>query len=145
MIVSTEVPCYSNRVLALNPESCQKFQCRNFFLNSRTKFSRAGDLVGNDAIHAAILDGRLIDITDQLDKYTSGKGSLIINQSEAGAAIDLGVTDKRFFLTRVDGEVQLDIPDSEEVRQQFEKANDARSLLILPPGMDNPEAYLIKI
>lgn len=59
-------PNYAGRVLALNIEKTRRFQCHNFWLTSKVPYAVVPPeaQAGMEQIHQAVLDGRLIDVTD---------------------------------------------------------------------------------
>lgn len=59
---------YSGRTLALNLEKIRKFQCHNFYLGPRTPYAVVPQEASMEVLHQAVLDGRLIDITDSAIK-----------------------------------------------------------------------------
>lgn len=60
------LPNYAGRTLALNMEKARRFQCHNFFLGIRVPYAVVPSEAeaGFRIIHQAILDGRLLDVTD---------------------------------------------------------------------------------
>jgi hypothetical protein len=68
----------AGRVLALNPEKIKRFQCRGFWLNSRTPYARVPAEASSGQLRAALDDGRLLDITDQIEDYRRGGSPLIL-------------------------------------------------------------------
>lgn len=62
----TAPPNYAGRTLALNLEKARRFQCHNFFLGTRVPYAIVPPEAeaGMELIHQAILDGRLLDVTD---------------------------------------------------------------------------------
>jgi hypothetical protein len=55
-------PNYAGKILALNPERAQKFQCGGFWLGPRMPASLVPPNAQMDMLHQAVLDGRLIEV-----------------------------------------------------------------------------------
>jgi hypothetical protein len=134
----------AGRVLALNPEKARRFQCGGFWLSFRQSYARVPQEAQFSPIRAALADGRLIDITDQLESYKKG-GSIVVHGSEIGPAADLGDTGKKVYFLRKDGTTCALIPETPEQGEELERQAVRGKPLVLPPGMDNPDRYLIRL
>jgi hypothetical protein len=134
----------AGRVLALNPEKIKRFQCRGFWLNSRTPYARVPAEASSGQLRAALDDGRLLDITDQIEDYRRG-GKLVVSGSEIGQAAQLEVTNKKIYFVKRAGETCALIPETPEQGAELERQAAAGSPLILPPGFDDPDKYLIRL
>ena len=136
---------YEGRVLALNPEKARRFQCGGFWLGPKQPYARVPQGAETLQLRNAVADGRLIDITDELDKYTKG-GSLLVAGSEIGQAAEIADTGKKvYFLKDAFGATCALIPETSEQAADLERQVASSGKLVLPPGFDNPEKYLFTV
>src|ERR1017187_1544384 len=135
---------FTGRILALNPEKARRFQCGGYWLGTAQPHARVPEGAQPAPIRAALDDGRLLDITDQLASYKKGH-SLIVQGSEIGQARQIEVTDKKIYFVRKGGETCALIPESVEQGAELERQASPGKSLVLPPGFDDPEKYLIRI
>lgn len=57
-----KTPNYAGRILALNPEKAQKFQCGGFWLGPRMPAAAVPGNAQMEQLYQAVLDGRLIEV-----------------------------------------------------------------------------------
>lgn len=127
------IPDYTGRILALNREKANSFQCGGFFVGTRRMFSVVEPDAQMENIHRALQNGVLIDITDS-DR------TLVVGGTEMAAASDLGDTGKRAYITASGAVIMTEAPDQiEYIERQIADG----PLISLPPGMDDPDKYLI--
>ena len=134
---------FAGRVLALNPEQARRFQCGGYWLGPARPYARVPEEAQPAPIRAALDDGRLLDITYQLANYKKGH-SLIVRGSEIGQAREIEVTHKKIYFIRKGGETCALIPESVEQGAELERQATPGKRLVLPPGFDDSEKYLIR-
>lgn len=151
---TNQVPDYTGRMLSLNPEKARKFQCGGFILSPNRMSSVVAPGARMAVIHKALTEGVLLDITDS-------KQDVKTEFSVLTAVTETETPDKVYFVRRQDI-ADLDLPyitdedkgindlvcvcTSDPGEQSLIEARieETKRKLVLPPGMDNPEKYLIK-
>jgi hypothetical protein len=130
---------YAGRILALNPEKARTFQCGGFHLTP----SRMSAVVPEEAqmapIHLALLAGRLIDVTVT--------GEIKTSNSSLGLVGDQGETGKKAYFTKSEGHglICLQTDNLEEQKALDEQIEAGAHKLVLPPGYEDQEKYLIRL
>lgn len=131
----SKVPDYTGRHLCLNPEKGRKFQCGGFFLGPL----RPSAVVDEDAqmyqIHRAILDGRLLDITEN---------AAIKTEFSTLDAVGEEMTGKRVYITQDASGVTvvLGVEDPEK-QKEFDEQLATSGRIVVPPGYGEEEKYLL--
>ena len=128
------VPDYTGRLLALNREKARSFQCGGFFVGLKRLTTMVEEDAQMDRIHAAIQAGILIDVTDNKELNLGGT---VINPVQ-----DMGDTGKRAYITETGSVLMTEDPEQIAL---IEKQLEAKSLIELPPGFEDPDKYLIKV
>jgi hypothetical protein len=153
-----QVPDYSGRLLALNPEKAHKFQCGGFILGPRRMCAVVEPRARMVSLYLAIQDGILLDITDETQDVKT-KYSVLTAVKESDTrdklyiirrqdVIDLGL---ECFAYITDEDRQLDdvvcicTSNPEEQRLIDARLEEKKHCLVLPPGMDDPDKYLLKL
>ena len=78
------VPDYTGKVLALNPERAQKYQCGGFWLGPKRPVALVPAGAQQAQIHQAILDGRLIEVTKDAIKTKNALLNPVQDLGETG-------------------------------------------------------------
>jgi len=153
-----DTPDYTGRMLTLNPEKALKFQCGGFVLGPKHMCDVVGPRAQMAQIRRALEAEILIDITDA-DKGIKTKYSTLsgVEKSDTGQKAyvgpkqmfrDLGLA---AFQDISEKDLELDelvcvMTDDVEEQQRIEaKIKESKPLLVLPPGMDNPDKYMLKL
>jgi hypothetical protein len=104
------------RMLALNIQICKKFQCGGFWLNVNKPFAVVEPNAQQDMLHRGLIDGRLLDITDQSVKglQTGQGGHTAPKENEEKGA-------KVYFQLDTKGNVLVIAPKNEAEEEVFEK------------------------
>lgn len=134
-VSSSGVPDYTGRLISLNIEKIVKFVCGGFSLGPRLPAT----VVPPDAqmcnIHQAVLDGRLIDITDQ-ENVRTGDGSCLDGLTTED-------TGRKAYFVNQDGTTVMIVPKNIEEQEWIETQIKNKSKLILPPGFGEEDKYLL--
>jgi hypothetical protein len=80
---------YTGKVLALNPEKTQKYQCGGFWLGPNQQVAIVPANAQHSQIHLAVLDGRLIEVS---------KDEIRTKNARLNPVQDLGETGFKTFL-----------------------------------------------
>jgi hypothetical protein len=134
LITMPEKPDYAGRMLALNPEKARTFQCGGFWLASTCPMGLVPPNAQMEPIRQALLDGRLLDVTD-------GNHEIKTSQARLNPVRDLGVREDRvaYLVKRTspagDPEIVVvmskDANQAEDFRKQIE-ANGKIDLSVIP-------------
>lgn len=81
---SSSVPDYTGRVLALNPERAQKYQCGGFWLGPRQPVAIVPAQAQHAQLHQAVLDGRLVEVTRDAIKTRNAQLNPVKDLGETG-------------------------------------------------------------
>lgn len=140
------VPNYAGRLLALNIERCRRFQCGGFLLGTVNPVAMVPPNAQMDRIHAGIQQGILVDVTDRQRDLQIG-GSMVKKPTVES-------TDKKTYiqfrvLPNDRGGKDIVIVghhgvQGDEEQKEYEKQHADSIQLDLPPGMDDPERYVLK-
>ena len=132
----TQIPDYAGRLLCLNPEKATRFQCGGFILGAKRRAGVVTEEAQMYNIHQAILDGRLLDITEEGDIRT-----------ENSTLADMGeeATGKKVYFTNVDGAFVCVGVEDPELQQQLDEQIKNTGRLELPPGYLDQEKYLLHV
>jgi hypothetical protein len=132
------VPNYTGRLLALNPEKANRFQCGGFFLGGKLQSNVVPDDAQMYQIHNAVRAGILLDIT------TSGE---VRTENSSLGGVEESNTDKRVYFTTNDhGErIMLATSDPEEQRRLDAQLEAGARKLILPEGFLESEKYILDL
>jgi hypothetical protein len=97
------------RIISLNLQNCKRFQCGGFSLSPARPFAVVEPSSQQASIRQGLLDGRLVDITDQ-----NIKGMEIAGTAHSPAQV-LDEKGKRVYLqVNVDGSLTVIAPKDEE-------------------------------
>lgn len=108
------IPDYAGRVIALNVSKCKRFSCGNFALSSYSPICTVSPNASMAHVHQGVLDGRLLDVTDQ------PKHGLAIGSTQHEPARELGDTGKRIFMgTDTAGNLFIVTPKDAEEESKF--------------------------
>jgi hypothetical protein len=141
-------PGLVGRLLALNIEKATKFQCRGFSVGPRNPSAVVGEEASVAALEQALAAGVLIDITDNKEVHTDLTGMSAVDEQQTEKRL---YSNKRGFFLRLgigeegdeDETVLYGTSDPEE--QESIEAALRVSGIMLAPGMDDPEKYLLKL
>lgn len=106
----------AGRILALNMNVCRKFQCGGFWLNISRPWAVVEPGAQQDMLNRALLDGRLLDVTDQSLKGLStpeGDHSAPRETEEKGAKVYIQLDAK--------GNVLIIAPKNEAEEEKMEQ------------------------
>ncbi len=158
-----DTPDYSGRVLALNLDKVRRWQCGGFFLGPRMPADRVPAGAQMDRIHQAVREGLLLDITDDPEAQKrfihsswgllepNGRGSLSHSESDTGKRYYSGPL-KLFRKAGIAAAIAEKGEDDENIAYATDDPEEQRRIaaelrvakVVLPPGMDDPEKYLIR-
>lgn len=113
-------PDYSGRILALNIEKIRKFQCRAYVLGPRTPYAVVPPEACMENIHMAVLDGRLLDVTDMAAKGLKTENVQMMKVEET----ELPEQKLYFVYKKIDdkiGHLVLVVPKDAEQAKDFER------------------------
>jgi hypothetical protein len=146
-----EMPAGSDllgRTLALNLSVCRKFTCRGFFLSPTRVAAMVDHEADQVALRTALLQGRLIDITDQVVKglNVNGSGHSTVKVEETGMKAYLGYDkDGRLYVVTPKDEaeaeaIEKEIRDTGTLKRAWETAAQFSDVTELPiePEEDPP-------
>jgi hypothetical protein len=158
-------PNYAGHLLMLDLNKARKWQCFNFWVGVRTRIAPVPEDASMDRIHEAVQAGILIDITEHPELFIPEKPVADVTESDTGKRLysgtrqwfrDLGVPDDDE--TAPVDEVVSFATDDPELQKRIEQALAAapapaapkpavrpKSVLALPPGMDNPGLYELPV
>jgi hypothetical protein len=152
------VPDYTGRLLTFNPEKATKFQCGGFIISNRRPSAVVTPDARMESIHRALQAGILVDITDEKQGIKTEHSHLGgVSESDTGKKVYFGTPELFRGLDlaclkdateedAVSGEtICVMTEDPEEQRQIEERIAERKRRIVLAPGMDDPEKYLIKL
>lgn len=104
------------RILSINPNVCTRFQCGGFSVNVTRPLCTVGPEAQQNQLHQALLDGRLMDITDQnIEGVHNSSGSHTPTKN-------LGDTGPKFYIQRDHkGNVLVAVPKDEKEEEEFDQ------------------------
>lgn len=167
-----EAPSYAGHLLMLDLSKARKWQCFNFWLGINSRAGVVPDDASMDRIHQAVQAGILLDITEHPELFVPEKPVAEVNETDTGKKIysgprsffsGLGLGDPPRAGDPEDETVAYATESAEEQRQIEEalalapvvqpapvtpaeaRQRATRSKLVLPPGMDDPEKYLLPV
>ena len=134
---TNEVVDYTGRVLTLNMDKARSFTCGGFVLGPRLTTSVVPPEAQMYNIHKAVLEGKLLDITDQEKVQTPDGTHMEVQESDD--------TGRKAYFVNYGGNLVLLVPKDAEEQAAIEAQAASQSTLVLPPGFGNEEKYLIKL
>lgn len=166
-------PDYAGHLLMLDLTKARKWQCFNFWVGVKTRVAPVPETASMDAIHDAVEAGILIDITEHPELFIPEKQVADVEESDTGKKIysgtrqfftDLGIVDPAGDEGCLPDEVVAYATGDKSEQAKIEAALAAapviqaepvslvearqraqRAKVLLAPGMDNPEKYLLHV
>ena len=106
----------TGRIISLNLQVCRRFQCGGFSLSPNQPFAVVEPNASHNKIYEGLLDGRLIDVTDQNIKGLAMAGTY------TSPATELKGGEKKVYLqVGQDGSLMVVAPKDEKAEEEFEK------------------------
>ncbi len=130
---------YAGRLLTLNQEKIQKFSCGGFILGTHYPTAAVPPDAQMLPIHLALMDGRLLDITD--NPTLTSKSGMALSSVEEQESVGFKV----YMVKQSDGSTLLVAPKDQAEQDAIEAQIASGSPLVLPPGFDDEERYLIRL
>jgi len=157
-------PDYNGRVVMLDRAKANRFQCRGLNLGMRNQMAVVPSDASMPMIRKAIEDGILIDLTEHPEIWEQAKAKeLAVDESDVGKKSftatrqffrDLGIDpdpeasgDEMVCYCTADADEQKRIEQAIPKALQPAVAGQPVQLpsgLFVPPGMDNPDKYLLR-
>ena len=116
----------TGRIISLNLQKCKRFQCGGFALSFNRPFSVVDQAAQQDKIRQGLLDGRLLDITDQNIKGIEMAGSF---QSPAKVLDEKGK--KVYLQINQDGSLTVIAPKDEEDEAKRQQELETNGVLLI--------------
>jgi hypothetical protein len=154
----------------LDLSKARKWQSVNFFVGIRCRVAPVPEGADMEHIHKAVSAGILIDITEHPELFTPEKPIAPVESQDTGAKVYSGT--RRFFRglgvpdndpkapdeevvsyasedaaeqQRIEAELaKIPVVQAEPISLEEARQRARRPLVVLPPGMDDPERYLIR-
>ena len=115
----------TGRILAINTMKTKRFACGGFSVNVHNPSAVVGTNAQHDQIRMALVDGRLLDITDQNNEGLDLRGA----RHTKPVLEDTG--EKVFITVGLNGAMSIAIPKDKEELEQFEHKIEEQGVLIL--------------
>ena len=166
------IPNYSGHMLMLDLTKARKWQTANFWVGIRCRMAIVPEVTFMSQIHQAVLDGILIDITEHPELFVADKPIADVTETDTGKKTysgtrqffhDIGIGDPMSVGDMLDETVVYATDDPKEqtkietalvsapvsaappISPEEARKRASRTLIELPPGMDNPDKYLLSV